>query len=316
MANNETDNKETKVAPERLPSAERMSLAPRSFQETVEFAERIANSLFIPEAFRNKPGDILAAIQYGYEVGFTPMQALQSIYVTNGKPNLYGDAALALVMASGYLEAHDESDDGQMATCTVTRRGHKPHTTTFSVDDARRAGLANKDPWVKYPKRMRRYRALAAALKDKFPDVTKGLITAEEAQDWPEPKSAPTPPVKPAAAAEPEAQSFPPDDVPTIQVEQSEAASAKPAPTPQVINPQPEPAPQPKPTENGTVKPGTIGPEKANELAQIIVKAQVAPSLILEQCHIKALEDLPESRYPTVIQILNNRLARLQKGAS
>jgi len=55
------------------------------------------------------------------------------------------------------------------------------------VEDAKRAGLwAKQGPWTAYPKRMMQMRARGFALRDAFPDVLKGMITAEEAQDYQE----------------------------------------------------------------------------------------------------------------------------------
>jgi len=57
----------------------------------------------------------------------------------------------------------------------------------FSVEDAKRAGLWGKQgPWQAYPKRMLQMRARGFALRDAYPDVLKGLISTEEAQDYPE----------------------------------------------------------------------------------------------------------------------------------
>jgi hypothetical protein len=68
----------------------------------------------------------------------------------------------------------------------------------FSVADAKRAGLWGKSgPWTQYPRRMLQLRARGFALRDAFPDVLKGLVTAEEAQDYPanEPAKPATPSV-------------------------------------------------------------------------------------------------------------------------
>jgi len=55
---------------------------------------------------------------------------------------------------------------------------------TFSVKDARLAGLMNKaGPWKQYPKRMLQMRARGFAIRDAFPDALKGVITYEEASD-------------------------------------------------------------------------------------------------------------------------------------
>lgn len=167
--------------------ASRHDLAPRTFAEAIEFAKMISQSAFVPREFRGKPGEILAAIQYGFEIGVGPMQALQNIAVINGKPSVYGDLALALVQASGLLEDHKETDDGTTATCTVKRRGDStPHVVTFSMADAKLAGLSGKQgPWQTHTKRMRQMRARGFALRDKFADVLKGVITREEAEDYP-----------------------------------------------------------------------------------------------------------------------------------
>ena len=118
------------------------------------------------------------------------MQSLQSIAVVNGRPTIYGDAALAVCLASVVCEYVTESVDGEgdrmVATCNAQRRGYPaPITSTFSVADAKAAGLWGKQgPWSQYPKRMLAMRARGFALRNAFADVLRGLVTAEEAQDY------------------------------------------------------------------------------------------------------------------------------------
>lgn len=186
-----------------LQPALRHDLAPRTFGEAIEFAKLLSQSAFVPKEFKGKPGDILAAIQFGFELGVGPMQALQNIAVINGKPSVYGDLALALVQGSGLLEYIEETDDGRKAICKVKRRGEpKEHIVTFSDDDAKQAGLLDKPgPWKQYRSRMRMFRARGFALRDKFADVLKGVITREEAEDYPVERDV-TPSPIPANAAE------------------------------------------------------------------------------------------------------------------
>jgi hypothetical protein len=167
------------------------SFAPQTFADAMAFCKMLATTSFVPAAFKGKPEEILAAVQFGAELGVGPMQALQNIAVINGKPSVYGDLALALVHASGKLAYIIENDDGECSTCTVRRVGDNPnepaHTVEFSNEDAKRAGLFGKaGPWQQYPQRMRMFRARGFALRDKFPDVLKGLITREEAEDYPD----------------------------------------------------------------------------------------------------------------------------------
>jgi len=177
--------------------------APATLTEAIQFSDMLASSSMVPKAYQGKPQDILVCVQWGYEMGLAPMQALQNIAVINGKPSVYGDAAMALVQASSVCEDVEEYFEGEgttnpVAVCVAKRRGRKPVTAKFSVEDAKRAGLWNKQgPWTAYPKRMMQMRARGFALRDAFPDVLKGLITAEEAQDYPD-EAKPRPVAKPA----------------------------------------------------------------------------------------------------------------------
>ena len=168
-------------------------LALQTFADAMKFGETVANSEFAPKDFRGKPASCMLAIQAGCEIGLAPLQALQSIAVVNGRPAVFGDAALAVAKASQVCEYVIEKIDGDgeqmVATCTAKRRGYpEPTVVRFSVADAKKAGLWGKTgPWTQYPKRMLQMRARGFALRDAFPDVLKGLVTAEEAQDYPQP---------------------------------------------------------------------------------------------------------------------------------
>lgn len=163
-----------------------MGLAPKNFEEGLRMAELLAKSTLVPNEFRGNPGNVLIAIQMGMEIGLPPMQALQSIAVINGRPSLWGDGMLALVQSSPVFEWIDEPPVANgVATCTVKRKGWpNPVSRTFTLDDAKKAGLWNKTgPWQQYPDRMLRMRARAYALRDVFADVLRGLASAEEMLD-------------------------------------------------------------------------------------------------------------------------------------
>lgn len=188
----------------QLPTAPapRFSLEPRNLDEAMRLADMLAQSDLVPTQYRGKAGDVLVAVQWGLEVGLKPLQALQNIAVINGRPTLWGDALVALVRNSPLCEYVVETDTGDTAVCRVKRRGEPEQVRTFSQQDAKVAGLAEKSgPWKSYPKRMRQMRARAVALRDVFPDVLKGMQVAEEVLDIPTPELAPLPPIGNAPAA-------------------------------------------------------------------------------------------------------------------
>jgi len=176
----------------QLTTTSQRGFAPATLTEAITFSEMLSNSNMVPKAYQGKPQDILVCVQWGMEMGLAPMQALQNIAVINGKPSVYGDAMMALVQASSVCEDIEERMEGEgtpnpQAVCVAYRKGRKPVIATFSVEDAKRAGLWGKQgPWTAYPKRMLQMRARGFALRDAFPDVLKGLISAEEAQDYPD----------------------------------------------------------------------------------------------------------------------------------
>lgn len=166
--------------------------APQTMTEAIDFSNMLSKSTMVPKAYQNKPEDVLVAVQWGYELGLAPLQALQNIATINGKPSVYGDAAMALVQNSPVCEDVKEYFEGEgtsnpIAVCVAKRKNRTEVISKYSVEDAKRAGLWNKQgPWTQYPKRMLQMRARGFALRDAFPDVLKGLITVEEAQDYPE----------------------------------------------------------------------------------------------------------------------------------
>jgi hypothetical protein len=166
-------------------------LALSSFDDAFRFAQMVSKSEFAPKDFRGKPESCLLAIQHGSEIGLSPMQSLQNIACINGRPAIWGDAALALCLASnvcdGIHETIEGDGDNMTAVCKTSRKGKDANVVArFSVGDAKKAGLWGKQgPWTQYPRRMLQLRARGFALRDAFPDVLKGLVTAEEAQDYP-----------------------------------------------------------------------------------------------------------------------------------
>ena len=166
------------------------ALTPRTFSEALVFAKEIAKSNMIPQEYRGKPENVLLCVQWGAELGLSPLQALQSIAIINGKPSVYGDALIAICRGSpicvDIIERIEGKGEDRVAICEAHRRGSAIVARTFSITDAKAAGLWGKaGPWKQYPSRMLQMRARGFALRDAFPDLLRGVITVEEARDIP-----------------------------------------------------------------------------------------------------------------------------------
>lgn len=161
-----------------------------SMEDAFRFAVAVSKSGFAPKGIES-PEAIMIAVQFGAELGLTPMASLQSLAIVNGRPSVFGDAALALVRSSGYLESYTQATSGEgdnlKATVTVKRKDEQAITAEFSVADAKKAQLWGKaGPWTQYPARMLMFRARGFALRDAFGDVLRGLATVEENLDLPD----------------------------------------------------------------------------------------------------------------------------------
>lgn len=192
----DTKNEQTELAAKPAGVKSQINFGPQgvklnSIEEAYRFANAIVASGFAPKGME-KPESVLVAIQLGAELGLTPMAALQNTAVINGRPAIYGDAALALVRSSGWMESYKEEQIGEPGTdgfgfkVSATREGGQAMVETFTISDAKRAKLWGKaGPWTDYPQRMLRFRARGYVLRDLFGDVLKGLRTVEEARDIP-----------------------------------------------------------------------------------------------------------------------------------
>lgn len=173
---------------------------PTTYAEAMTFCDKAAKADFIPSGLKGKSMDIFLAWQMGAAIGLDFFAAIQNIAVINGRPCIWGDAALAVVVSHAHYVAHDEwfeikgkrvtsfsnKDPDLVAFCSITRKGQEPKIKSFSVKDAIQAKLWEKPGvWQQYPQRMLQMRARSWAIRDTFPDALKGIAVREEIIDLP-----------------------------------------------------------------------------------------------------------------------------------
>ncbi|MGL5911570.1 MAG: hypothetical protein ACRCZP_16340 [Phycicoccus sp.] len=151
--------------------------------EIYRLATALSQSGLLPQALRNKPSDVLATILYGQELGLAPMQAIQGVYVVNGRPTLAAQTWVALARKAGHkVRVTDETPTS--CTVAVVRAddpGH-PIVGTFTLDDTKRAGLAGKEVWKQHPAAMLYARAASIALRRGCPEIALGFYTEHEVE--------------------------------------------------------------------------------------------------------------------------------------
>lgn len=145
-----------------------------------------------------KLGAVVAAIQWGAELGLAPMEALRSIYVAHGRVGIASAAALSLCIRKvpGFrfkIVRRDES----VAEITVVRAGQEAAAFRFSWDDAVRAGLTtgkNAHSYQKWPRNMLWARCVAEMVRTYCADALGSAYVQEELDDLETTVTVTTPP--------------------------------------------------------------------------------------------------------------------------
>lgn len=154
--------------------------------QAASLAEQIARTDFAPAGLRGKPEAVMAAMLTGHEIGIGPMQALSEISVINGRPCMSAKLMRALVHRAGHDLWFEAKTNTKVTICA--RRSDWPEDrvarVTWSMDDAKSAGLSGGQNYRKYPRAMLAARATGEICRDNFADVLGGIgYTPEELTD-------------------------------------------------------------------------------------------------------------------------------------
>lgn len=167
----------------------------RDLEQMMQIAEKLAASGFLPTRL-NTAGKVLATIMTGRELGLPPMLSTRSIRIMKdtGLPIISADVLLGAFKRMGGRGTFTVLTDTN-ATLELRHPNGDTHTETFSIEDARRAGLLAKsggtddagkrldNNWQKYPKAMLRSRCITAGLKSVGWEPAAGMYDADEAEE-------------------------------------------------------------------------------------------------------------------------------------
>jgi len=156
-------------------------LARASGQEAWRFAQALSTAGLLPKAYRDQPGNVLLAMEYGRALGLPVATVLTSVHVIDGRPSMSAELMQALIRRAGHRIRI--TGDRQSASCAIVRKDDPDftYTATFTMDDARAAKLVKPDSnWVKYPQAMLLARATSACARQACADVLAGVSYVPE----------------------------------------------------------------------------------------------------------------------------------------
>jgi hypothetical protein len=152
-----------------------------SLPDQMEFARVLAKSKLLPVEYRDKPENVLYAIQYAIALNVEPIHALTSIHVISGKPSASADLIAGLVRRAGHRLRVISSDTEATAVLIRADDPDFEYKAVWTMEKAKKAQLLSNPSWTKYPAAMLRSRAITEVARQGASDALFGVsYTSEE----------------------------------------------------------------------------------------------------------------------------------------
>lgn len=146
--------------------------------EMIDVAGHLAKSGYFRDA--SDVSKAVAKILYGREIGIGPMAAMMGVHIIEGKPAPSAGLIASLVQRSGRYRYDIEESSNTACTLLWFRDGEPIGASSFDIEDAKRAGVAQKAVWKSYPSDMLFARALTQGARRYCPDVFLGAVYVPE----------------------------------------------------------------------------------------------------------------------------------------
>lgn len=129
------------------------------------------------------PEQAIALMLIAQAEGLHPAVAARDYHVIQGRPALKSDAMLARFQAAGGKVVWNVYTD-QEVTGTFNHPSGGSATISWTLNQAKNAGLCSKDVWRQYPRAMLRARVISEGIRTVYPGVSVGVYTPEEISDF------------------------------------------------------------------------------------------------------------------------------------
>lgn len=147
----------------------------QDLEAAYRIAEALGRTAFVPQHFRGKTEDAMAAILYGQTIGMDPMTALQNLYVIGGKPALYARPMVGIVLSQGHEIWTEEMSDAKVVVCGRRKGTEHIERSEWTIDRARLAGYTSNKKYMTDPQSMLYARASGDVARRVAPDALLGM---------------------------------------------------------------------------------------------------------------------------------------------
>lgn len=157
--------------------------------EEMATIERLAERLYRAKAFPDTVRSVdtaFAILLKGWELGMPAMAAAAGIAIVSGKVSLGADATAGACLRHRDICLYFSlvESTGELARYETHRaNAPKPVTLTYTIAQAKTAGLTGSSTWQKHAPAMLRARCAAALARAVYPDLVAGCYDPDEAAE-------------------------------------------------------------------------------------------------------------------------------------
>ena len=166
-------------------------------QQKFELAQRSAKALacstMVPKEYQNNVANVLVALDLAARIGSPPMLVMQNLHIIHGKPGWSAKYLIGSFNACGrfspmeFIMVGEKGQEGYgcYAKTTDLKTGATITGPEITIAISKAEGWMQKSgsKWRTIPDLMLRYRAGAWLVNTVAPEISLGLLTAEEAHD-------------------------------------------------------------------------------------------------------------------------------------
>lgn len=151
-----------------------------SMDDALKAASAMSGSGFFKDTMQ--ANQAVVKILAGQELGFGPFASMTGVHIIQGKPTIGANLMAAAVKSRGKYNYRITSMTEQQCSIDFYEGKEKVGTSTFTIEDAKKAELTGKDSWKKYVKNLLFARAMSNGCRWFCPDIFNGapVYTPEE----------------------------------------------------------------------------------------------------------------------------------------
>jgi len=185
--------KQQKPAESLLPQVHAGFFNLQSFELMQRIAKGFASSSLVPKEYQNNVGNCMIALNLAQRIGGDPLMVMQNLVIVHGKPTWSSQYLIATANMCGRFSAirfeffGEKNTDGWgcRAWAIEHATGEKLIGSDVTISIAKKEGwyAKNGSKWQSIPQQMLMYRAGAWWVRAYAPELSMGLMTADEATD-------------------------------------------------------------------------------------------------------------------------------------